>query len=66
VLGRTMNRPACFRIPGQLVSFLFGEMGRETLLASQRCLPRVLVDSKFHFAQPGMEQTLGTTLGKVT
>ncbi len=42
-LGRRLRRPAWVRTPAWLVRGLLGEMGRETLLASQRAVPRALL-----------------------
>lgn len=48
-LGRALGRPAVIPLPTFAVKLAFGEMGDETLLASQRAVPKKLLDSGFHF-----------------
>ncbi len=51
-LGGVLRRPAIVRTPAWAVRALFGEMGGETLLASQRAVPGVLAAAGHRF-QPG-------------
>jgi uncharacterized protein (TIGR01777 family) len=62
-LARVLGRPTLGVVPELAVDLLFGEMGRATLLASQRVRPRRLVGAGFEFAHPTLEQALRATLG---
>ena len=62
-LARVLGRPTLGIIPERAVDLLFGEMGRATLLASQRVHPRRLVDAGFEFAHSTLEQALRAELG---
>jgi NAD dependent epimerase/dehydratase family enzyme len=62
-LARVLGRPTLGIVPELAVDLLFGEMGRATLLASQRVHPRRLIDAGFEFAHPTLEQALRAELG---
>lgn len=62
-LARVLGRPALLPIPERAIDVLFGEMGRATLLASQRVHPRRLIESGFGFSFPTLEQALRNELG---
>jgi uncharacterized protein (TIGR01777 family) len=62
-LARALGRPTLGLVPELAVDLLFGEMGRATLLASQRVHPRRLLDAGFEFAHPTLEQALRAELG---
>ena len=52
-LGHALNRPSLFRVPAPALKLaLGGELVDEALLASQRVLPRVLLEQSFAFAHP--------------
>lgn len=53
-LGRSLRRPAWVRTPAWLIRGLLGEMGRETLLASQRAVPRALLACGHRFRPGGL------------
>jgi uncharacterized protein (TIGR01777 family) len=57
-LARVLGRPAITPLPAFAVDVLFGEMGRATLLGSQRVTPRQLVATGFQFANPELEGAL--------
>ena len=57
-LAHVLRRPAVTPLPAFAVDVLFGEMGRATLLGSQRVVPRQLLASGFSFAQPELEGAL--------
>ena len=61
-LGRALRRPTIFPLPAIMVTTLFGEMGREALLGSQRVLPRRLEGSGFQFAHSSLEAALERVL----
>lgn len=64
-LGRVLGRPARLPLPERAVRGLFGEMGEETLLASQRVVPRRLEAAGFRFVHPDLEQALRFELGRM-
>lgn len=57
-LGRALNRPTVVPFPGVAAKTVFGEMGEEMLLGSQRALPARLLDAGFEFRHPDLEQAL--------
>lgn len=61
-LARVLGRPALARIPGWAVELGFGEMGRTTLLGSQRVHPRRLTSAGYEFQCPTLEQSLRAEL----
>lgn len=65
-LGRVLRRPAIFPVPRFAVGMLFGEMGREALLASFRVKPAKLIDTGFNFCFPELEMALRHLVGGTT
>lgn len=63
-LARVLGRPAPFVLPEALVLALWGDMGRETLLASLRVMPEKLIKSGYCFVHPRLETALGHVLGR--
>lgn len=61
-LARVLGRPTLGFVPATAVDLFFGEMGRATLLASQRVRPRRLVDAGFEFTHPTLERALRAEL----
>jgi len=61
-LGRAMHRPALLPLPEAVVRTIFGEMGEETLLASQRAMPELLASTGFRFEYPTIDGALAATL----
>lgn len=61
-LARVLGRPAFVPLSATLVGILFGEMGRTTLLGSQRVHPMRLTGAGFEFATPTLEQALRAEL----
>ncbi len=57
-LGRVINRPILFRIPGFVVRFLFGQMADEMLLASTRVTPKILLEADYNFQDQSLEAVL--------
>jgi hypothetical protein len=62
-LGRALGRPARVPVPSIVLQVLFGEMARETLLASQRAVPARLEEAGFSFTYPEIEAALHHVLG---
>ena len=63
-LGRVLGRPSFFPVPKVAIDLAFGEMGRETVLASQRVTPRKLLDAGFKFEHATLESALRFELGR--
>jgi uncharacterized protein len=61
-LAHVLGRPTLGIVPAALVNLVFGEMGRATLLASQRVEPKRLLQEGFEFAHPTLEQALRAEL----
>lgn len=61
-LGRVLSRPAVIPVPVMALTLMYGEMARETILASQRALPDALSASGFDFKHPTVEGALRAVL----
>lgn len=61
-LARVLGRPALTPLPPWVIDWAFGEMGRTTLLASQRVHPQRLTTTGFEFSAPTLEQALRAEL----
>jgi uncharacterized protein (TIGR01777 family) len=57
-LGRALKRPTLARVPSFAVKLAFGQMGEDTVLASQRMIPERLTAAGFDFEYPDLEQAL--------
>jgi uncharacterized protein (TIGR01777 family) len=62
-LGNILHRPTVFPMPGFLVKLLFGQMGREVLLGSQRVEARRLPPG-FALQHPTLEAAMHAELGR--
>ncbi|MEV6780862.1 TIGR01777 family oxidoreductase [Streptomyces syringium] len=60
-MGRVLRRPTLFTVPTPALKLVLGEMSTD-VLASQRVLPRRLLDSGFDFAFPDIEGALRAAL----
>jgi uncharacterized protein len=56
-LAQALRRPALLPLPVPVVKLVFGEMGREALLASARVQPARLVEHGFAFRFPELDAT---------
>lgn len=61
-LARILRRPAFIPMPAGVVRLIFGEMGKATLLASQRAEPARLIEAGFTFRYPKLEAALQRVL----
>lgn len=61
-LGHVLHRPAVVPVPAFAISAAFGQMGKETVLASQNVVPKKLLDAGFAFEHPTLESTLRAEL----
>jgi uncharacterized protein len=64
VLGRVLRRPAILPVPRLAISAVLGEMGRCTILASQRVLPERLLSQGFRFQFPLVADALAFEVAK--
>jgi uncharacterized protein (TIGR01777 family) len=60
-LGRTLRRPALFRVPTAALRLLLGEMGG-SLAPGQRVIPRAALDSGYRFRHEGLDGALAAAL----
>jgi len=63
-LAAVLKRPALFPMPSFAVRLVFGEMGDELFLASQRVEPAKLAASGYQFQHPELRRTLEEILKK--
>jgi uncharacterized protein (TIGR01777 family) len=63
-VGRALGRPHLFKVPGFVLRWLFGEKAEETLLVSQRIVPRRLEESGFVFSFSDAQSALDDLLKK--
>ncbi|MFO0552084.1 MAG: TIGR01777 family oxidoreductase [Polyangiaceae bacterium] len=61
-LGRVLKKPVGLPVPRLAITAMFGEMGRETVLASQRAMPKKLLDVGFRFDHPSLLTALEAEL----
>jgi uncharacterized protein len=61
-LGRAVHRPAAFPAPAFALRVAFGEMADKALLASQRAVPKRLLDAGFVFQHPTIDDALRAAL----
>lgn len=64
-LGRTLQRHTPFPVPAAMVRLLFGEMGKELLLASSRVYPDKLLSSGYSFRYIALKDALKHCIDKV-
>lgn len=57
-LGRVLHRPTLLSISAFALRAIGGEMAQEMLLASQRVIPKHLLEAGFNFEDPKLEPTL--------
>ena len=57
-LGDALGRPTVVFVPGFAVKLMFGQMGEELLLASDRVRPAKLEDSGFEWRYPDLDPAL--------
>jgi uncharacterized protein (TIGR01777 family) len=57
-LGAALRSPAWTVLPGFAARLAFGQMADEVLLASQRAIPKRLIDAGFQFQHPDLQTAL--------
>ncbi|UUO09057.1 TIGR01777 family oxidoreductase [Blastopirellula sp. J2-11] len=63
-LGRVLNRPTIFPMPGFAARLALGEMADDLLLASSRVTPARLLETNYTFRDPELEPALRRILGR--
>ena len=61
-MGRILRRPAVLPLPSPILRVALGDFAREALLASQRVVPRKLLDIGYEFRQPHLTSALRAAL----
>ena len=64
ILASALHRPAIFPMPAFVVRRIFGEMGEELFLGSQRVEPAKLAASRYQFQNPDLENALRDILSR--
>ena len=62
LMAKTLSRPAWFNVPAPVVKLVFGQMGDETMLYSQRAFPEILRASGFEWRYGDLGNTLHSEL----
>lgn len=60
-LGKVINRPSFFSVPGFLLKIMVGE-GAESILSSLRVIPQKLINSSYKFKYENLETALASLL----
>lgn len=63
-LGQVLHRPTIFPVPAFAARLAFGEMADEALLASQRVVPEVLLNTGYRFRHGDLRTALSELLGR--
>lgn len=63
ILGHILHRPTFLAMPNFMVELVFGELGKEVLLSSERVKPKKLEDAGFQYQYPHLEEALCKLLG---
>lgn len=64
ILGHVLHRPSVMPTPRLALKLALGEMGQATVLASQRAVPKRLIDAGFSFVHADLECALRFHLGR--
>lgn len=62
ILCQVLRRPGFFRVPSWLLRGVGGEFAHQTLLASQRAIPQVLMNTGFEFTSPHVDSIVREVL----
>lgn len=57
-LGDVLHRPSLIPAPRIALTLMFGEMAKQTILASQRVIPKKLTGAGFEFRHPDLDSAL--------
>ncbi len=62
-LASAVHRPAIIPVPRFAIELMFGEMGKETVLASQHAIPKKLLAAGFEFQHPTIDDAIRSEIG---
>ncbi len=65
-LGKALKRPVFMPLPAFAVQLLFGEMGKDLLLASTRAVPKRLIQAGFSFRDSDLSDSMPRILSGIT
>lgn len=57
-----LHRPCVFKIPKLMVKLIFGQMGAELMLCSQKVYPKKLIDAGFQFINNTLPQSIKSNI----
>jgi len=63
-LGHALGRPTIVSVPQTAIQFMFGDMGEQTILASQRVVPTQLLGAGFTFRHETISEALRAALAE--
>ncbi len=63
-LARVLSRPVFLSMPAPVITALWGDMGKETMLTSARVIPSKLLDNGYQFTHATLEPALRHLLGR--
>jgi len=63
-LAHSLHRPCVFKIPTVIVKLIFGQMGIELMLCSQKVYPKKLIDAGFEFLYSTLSESLKPPIDK--
>jgi len=58
ILAKCLHRPCIFKMPSFIVKLLFGQMGIELMLGSQKIYPKKLMEAGFNFLYTTLEESI--------
>jgi uncharacterized protein (TIGR01777 family) len=61
-LAKALHRPCIFKIPNLMVKLIFGQMGVELMLCSQKVYPKKLVDAGFEFLYSTLSESIKSNI----
>lgn len=62
MLANVLSRPAFINVPALLLRFVLGEMARELFLSSANVKPSILIENKYPYIHPSIDQALQSIL----
>ncbi len=63
-MATVLKRPTFFPVPAFLINTVFGEMGRETVLADVAVTPQKLINLGYQFRHPDLQSALRHVMGR--
>lgn len=63
-IGKAIKRPTIFPVPEFMVKAIFGEMGKELFLVSERAIPKKLSEEGFKFNYPEIDAALNEMISQ--